>query len=353
MSGDIEKRLIHRINEHPSPLRIMHICGTHERTISKYGLRSILPPEVEVLSGPGCPVCVTSTQDIDLAIAIANSGAMVVSFGDMMRVPGSNGSLFDARSHGADIRMVYSIDDAIELTKNNPNRDVVFFGIGFETTAPANAAAVLRGLPDNFSILSSHKLVPPAMEVLTKDINVDSFIAPGHISTIIGTKPYQPFAKKGFPIVIAGFEPRDVLLSIAMLQQQAVSGMSKVENAYPRVVSTQGNIIAQKMMQEVFDVIDSQWRGIGIIEGSGLRLKKEFEQWDSALKYIEIYENVKNKESGSDSDLPGCMCAEVLTARANPSECPIFGINCTPNNPVGPCMVSLEGMCYNWYKYKK
>ena len=354
MPENIENKLIRHIEEHSAPLRIMHICGTHERTISKYGLRSILPPEVEVLSGPGCPVCVTPTTDIDFAIAIANSGATVVTFGDMMRVPGTNGSLFDAKSNGADVRMVYSIDDAIELARNEPQKDVVFFGIGFETTAPANAAAVLRGLPDNdhFSILTSHKLVPPAMEVLIKDINVDAFIAPGHVSTIIGTEPYKPFAGKGFPIVIAGFEARDVLLSIAMIQQQVDNGVSKVKNAYPRAVSTEGNITAQNMMQEAFDIVDSKWRGIGVIEGSGLELKTEFEQWDSAVKYYEIYENVKNQNSESYTDLPDCMCAEILTARANPSECPMFGTHCVPNNPVGPCMVSLEGMCYNWYKYK-
>ena len=355
MPKDIEKKLIHHITEHSRPLRIMHICGTHERTISKYGLRSILPVEVEVLSGPGCPVCVTPTIDIDFAIAIAKFGAVVASFGDMMRVPGTNGSLFDARSNGADVRMVYSIDDAIELARNEPQKDVVFFGIGFETTAPANAAAVLRRLPDNFSILTSHKLVPPAMEVLIKDINVDAFIAPGHVSTIIGTEPYQPFAQKGFPIVVAGFEARDVLLSIAMIQQQVDNGVSKVENAYPRAVNTQGNITAQKIMKEVFDIVDSEWRGIGIIKGSGLGLKEEFEQWDSAVKYYEIYETVRNAFSESRSKskigMPDCMCAEILTARAQPSQCPMFGNHCTPKKPVGPCMVSLEGMCYNWYKY--
>lgn len=360
MPENIENKLIRHIAEHSAPLRIMHICGTHERTISKYGLRSILPPEVEVLSGPGCPVCVTPTEDIDFAIAIANSGATVVTFGDMMRVPGNNGSLFDAKSNGADVRMVYSIDDAIGLARNEPQKEVVFFGVGFETTAPANAAAILHGLPDNdndndndnFSIITSHKLVPPAMEVLIKDINVDAFIAPGHVSTIIGTEPYKPFANKGFPIVVAGFEARDVLLSIAMIQQQIESGVSKVENAYPRAVNTEGNITAQKMMQEAFEIVDSNWRGIGVIQGSGLGLKKEFEHWDAVKKYDEIFENIKNTPAESDTDLPDCMCAEILTARAQPSECSMFGTHCVPNNPIGPCMVSLEGMCYNWYKYK-
>jgi hydrogenase expression/formation protein HypD len=350
MVVDIEKKLVASIAKHARPLRIMHICGTHERTISKYGLRSVLPPEVEVLSGPGCPVCVTPTEDIDFAIALANTGAMLVSFGDMMRVPGGSGNLLDAKSKGADVRMAYSIDDAVTLAKNNPQKDVVFFGIGFETTAPANAAAVLRGLPENFSILTSHKLVPPAMDLLIKDINVDAFIAPGHVSTIIGTRPYKPIADLGFPIVIAGFEVRDVLLSIAMIQRQVEAGVSKVENAYPRAVNEEGNITAQEMMQQVFDVTDSNWRGIGVIERSGLCLKTKFEHYDATKRYAEEYQKIL--DSTPEKTVPSrCMCAAILTAKAQPSQCPMFGKDCIPKNPVGPCMVSLEGMCYNWYKY--
>jgi len=351
MAEDINQKLIAHISEHARPLRIMHICGTHERTVSKYGLRSVLPPELEVLSGPGCPVCVTPTEDIDFAIALANAGAVLVSFGDMMRVPGSNGTLMDAKANGADVRMTYSIDDAVTLAENDPERDVVFFGIGFETTAPSNAAAVLRGLPDNFSILTSHKLVPPAMDVLIKDIKVDAFIAPGHVSTIIGTRPYQPFADLGFPIVVAGFEVSDVLLSIAMIQRQIEAGISKVENAYPRAVSEEGNITAQEMMKQAFDVVDSNWRGIGTIEKSGLCLKTEFEQYDAAKRYADVYQAVLDTAPESNTASSRCMCAAILTAQAPPSQCPMFGEECTPKNPVGPCMVSLEGMCYNWYKY--
>jgi hydrogenase expression/formation protein HypD len=352
MVVDIEKKLVASIAKHARPLRIMHICGTHERTISKYGLRSVLPPEVEVLSGPGCPVCVTPTEDIDFAIALANTGAMLVSFGDMMRVPGGSGNLLDAKSKGADVRMAYSIDDAVTLAKNNPQKDVVFFGIGFETTAPANAAAVLRGLPENFSILTSHKLVPPAMDLLIKDINVDAFIAPGHVSTIIGTRPYKPIADLGFPIVIAGFEVRDVLLSIAMIQRQVEAGVSKVENAYPRAVNEEGNITAQEMMQQVFDVTDSNWRGIGVIERSGLCLKTKFEHYDATRRYAKEYRKILDSTAGKT--VPSrCMCAAILTAKTQPSQCPMFGKDCTPKNPVGPCMVSLEGMCYNWYKYSR
>ncbi|MBN2488607.1 MAG: hydrogenase formation protein HypD [Methanosarcinaceae archaeon] len=352
MVVDIEKKLIASITKHARPLRIMHICGTHERTISKYGLRGVLPPEVEVLSGPGCPVCVTPTEDIDFAITLANAGVMLVSFGDMMRVPGNSGNLLDAKAKGADVRMAYSIDDAVTLANNNPEKEVVFFGIGFETTAPANAAAVLRGLPENFSILTSHKLVPPAMDLLIKDINVDAFIAPGHVTTIIGMHPYQPIADMGFPIVIAGFEVRDVLLSIAMIQRQVEAGVSKVENAYPRAVNEEGNITAQEMMQQVFDVADSNWRGIGVIKNSGLCLKTKFRHYDATKRYAKEYQNMLDS-TPVNTVSSRCMCAAILTAKAQPSQCPMFGKDCTPKNPVGPCMVSLEGMCYNWYKYSR
>lgn len=374
MDAEMLNKLIESIHSHAVPLRIMHICGTHERTISRHGLRDVLPPEIEILSGPGCPVCVTPTQDIDFAIKLAKAGVIVVSFGDMMRVPGSGndencgkckkggisdncGSLFDAKAQGCDVRMVYSIDDAIELARNNPEQDVVFFGIGFETTAPSNAAAVLRGLPDNFSILTSHKLVPPAMDVLIKDINVDAFIAPGHVCTIIGTHPFETYAEQGYPVVVAGFEAHDILLAIAMIQRQMKNGVSSVENGYLRAVDTEGNVKAQKMMSQAFDVVDVNWRGIGIIEKSGMSLKEEFAQFDAAKKYTDLYEEIADNASDiyndSKDSTQRCMCAEILTARAQPSQCPMFAEQCTPKNPVGPCMVSLEGMCHNWYKYKR
>ncbi|SES67170.1 hydrogenase expression/formation protein HypD [Methanococcoides vulcani] len=354
---NIEQKLISRINEHAAPIRIMHVCGTHERTISKYAIRDIISKDVQLLSGPGCPVCVTPAEDIDFAISLAKSGKVIASFGDMMRVPGTRGSLFDARSDGYDIRMVYSIDDAVKIAKDNPTLDIVFFGIGFETTAPANAAALLREVPENFSMLTSHKLMPPAMEILTEDTIVDGFLAPGHVSTIIGTYPYNSVSERGFPIVVTGFEVLDVLLGIAMVQNQIESGRSCVENAYSRCVNVEGNLKAQEMMYLVFKKIDSKWRGIGMIEKSGLALKKEFEQFDAVNVYADIYEKAQHEKKVSDIDnnqnemWEGCICAEILTARAQPAQCPLFGKRCSPKNPVGPCMVSLEGTCYNWYKY--
>ncbi|MEL4304330.1 hydrogenase formation protein HypD [Methanococcoides sp. LMO-2] len=355
---NIEQKLISRINEHATPLRIMHVCGTHERTISKYAIRDVISEDIQLLSGPGCPVCVTPAEDINFAIALARSGKVITSFGDMMRVPGTAGSLFDARSEGCDVRMVYSIDDAIRIAEDNQTQEIVFFGIGFETTAPSNAAALLRGVPENFSILTSHKLMPPAMEILTQDTKVDGFLAPGHVSTIIGTDPYEPISKKGFPIVVTGFEALDVLLGIAMIQNQIESGSSSVENAYPRAVNAEGNIKAREMMYQVFKQTDTKWRGIGMIENSGLALRTEFEQFDASNVHAEIYEKVLHdrKVSETDSNRTGlyeeCMCAEILTARAQPSQCPFFGGRCSPEDPVGPCMVSLEGTCYNWYKYR-
>lgn len=352
---ELEKKLLERIRGSKKPLRIMHVCGTHERTIAKYGLRSILPNNIEVISGPGCPVCVTPEDDINVAIALAKSGATVVTFGDMMRVPGSAESLLDAKSEGADVRMVYSIDDSITLAEKKPELEVVFFGIGFETTVPANAAALLRKTPENFSLLVSQKRTPPAIELLARDTSVDAFIAPGHVATIIGTKPFEPLTKRGFPVVVSGFEARDILLGINLLQTQVEEGSSRVDNGYPRAVRPEGNQIALKLMDEVFKTSDSEWRGIGRIENSGLVLRKEFEEKNAAKKHEDLYasalEEVRKKVGRKDKK--HCICAAILTGKAKPSQCPNFGKDCTPKSPAGPCMVSQEGMCYNWFRYSR
>lgn len=352
---EFEKKLLERIRSSKIPLRIMHVCGTHERTIAKYGLRSVLPDNIEVISGPGCPVCVTPEEDINIAIALAKSGATVITFGDMMRVPGSAESLLDAKSEGADVRMVYSIDDAVALAEKKPELEVVFFGIGFETTVPANAAALLRETPENFSLLTSQKKTPPAIELLARDANVDAFIAPGHVATIIGTKPFEPLAEKGFPVVVSGFEVGDILLGISLLQAQIEEGISRVDNGYPRAVKPEGNQIALKMMEKVFETSDSEWRGIGKIANSGLVLRKEFEEKDAAKKHEDLYasalEEVRKKVGKKDKKRR--ICAAILTGKAKPSQCPNFGKNCSPKNPAGPCMVSQEGMCYNWFRYSR
>jgi hydrogenase expression/formation protein HypD len=352
---ELEKKLLERIGASARKLRIMHVCGTHERTIAKYGLRSVLPEEIEVISGPGCPVCVTPEADIDIAIALAKSGASVVTFGDMMRVPGSTGSLLDAKAEGADVKMVYSIDNAVALAEKKPEQEVVFFGIGFETTVPANAATLLRSVPENFSLLASQKRTPPAIGLLAKDTEVDAFIAPGQVATLLGTKPFEPLADQGFPVVVSGFEAYDVLLGISLLLTQLEEGAARVDNGYPRVVKPEGNLIALKMMEEVFETADSEWRGIGNIERSGLVLRKEFEEQDAAKRHEDFYakalEEIRKKAKGRDKKR--CICAAILTGKANPSRCPSFGKGCTPKTPAGPCMVSQEGMCYNWFKYAR
>ncbi|MDR2945010.1 MAG: hydrogenase formation protein HypD [Methanosarcinales archaeon] len=349
---EVQKKLIETIAASPKPARIMHICGTHERTIAKYGIRSLLPDRIEVLSGPGCPVCVTPDDDIDTAILLAKSGLSVVTFGDMLRVPGTEESLFDARAEGADVRMVYSIDDAVKFAEENPEKEVVFFSIGFETTIPTTAAVVRRGLPSNFSICTSLKLTPPAIRLLVQDINVDAFIAPGHVAVITGTVPYEEFAAKGYPIAVAGFESYDILLGIKMLLDQISAGTAVVENAYMRAVKTEGNPIAVKMMNEVFDVVDVEWRGLGIIPKSGYRLKEKYKDYDASVKFKNIYEEkLRELREIRSKKKKNCICAAILTGKATPADCPMFEKVCKPANPIGPCMVSDEGMCHSWYKY--
>lgn len=351
----LEKKLLDRIKASTLQLRIMHVCGTHERTISKYGLRNLLPEKIEVTSGPGCPVCVTPEKDIDIAISLAKNGVTVATFGDMLRVSGSEGSLLNAKSKGADVRMIYGIDDAVALAEKKKSQDLVFLGVGFETTVPANAAALLRGVPENFSILASQKRTPPIIELLAEVSRVDAFIAPGHVATIIGTKPFEPLAKKGFPVVVSGFEVLDILLGLNLIMAQVEAGIARVENGYPRAVKPEGNIIALKMMEEVFKNSDSEWRGIGKIKDSGLVLREEFEGKDAAKKYEDLYSPVLEEieEKKSEMDKKNCICAAVLTGKAKPCQCPEFGAVCTPKTPVGPCMVSLEGMCYNWFRYAR
>ena len=350
----VQKKLLEKINDHPKPARIMHICGTHERTISKFGIRSLLPPEIEVLSGPGCPVCVTPDDDIDAAVILAKAGVAVVTFGDMLRVPGTEESLFDARAEGADVRMVYSIDDAVKMAEAEPDREFVFFSIGFETTIPTVAAVVRRGLPPNMSLYTSLKLTPPAMDLLIGDIRVDAFIAPGHVATITGTAPFASFEKAGYPVVVAGFESYDILYAVWLLEKQMKEGRAVVENAYPRAVRPEGNRIALKITDEVFDTADSEWRGLGVIPRSGLVLKEKYDAFNASKKYAALL----------DAELPrlrdirrnkkkNCICAVILTGKATPAQCPVFGKKCTPSTPIGPCMVSDEGMCHNWYKYNR
>jgi len=326
------------------PVKICHVCGTHEWTITHYGLRALLPSNVEVIAGPGCPVCVVPAAEIDEAVQLALQGVVIATFGDVLRVPGSEMSLLDTKAKGGDIRVVYSVVDAVQMAKREPNKDFAFFAIGFETTAPSTAVEVLNGPPSNLSFLVSHRLIPPAMELLlgVGDLQIDGFIAPGHVSTIIGLEPYEIFPRAyRMPTVIAGFEPLDVLIGILMILKQIKNNKPKLENEYNRVVKPKGNTKALTVMNKVFDVVDGHWRGLGRLPLSAFALKKEYKEFDSREKH-----EVK-VEKGKDL-LLGCQCHLVMIGKIKPNECPLFMRTCTPHNPKGPCMVSAEGTCKIW-----
>jgi hydrogenase expression/formation protein HypD len=327
-------------------VKFCHVCGTHEWTITHYGLRSLLPDNVEVIAGPGCPVCIVPAAEIDEAVQLAKKGVVVTCFGDVLRVPGSQSSLLEAKAEGADVRIVYGVSDAVEMAVREPNKEFAFFAVGFETTAPSTAVEVLAKPPKNFSFLVSHRLIPPAMELLlgVGDLQIDGFIAPGHVSAIIGLKPYELFPRVyRMPTVVAGFEPIDVLMSLYMLLKQVKEGKAKLENEYSRVVKPEGNPRALEMMAEAFLVTGGNWRGIGRLPDSALSLREEFASYDSRLKH-----GVK-VEQGKDI-LLGCECHLVIIGKIKPSQCPMFMKACTPEKPVGACMVSNEGTCRVWAK---
>jgi len=331
----------------PYEVKLCHVCGTHEWTITHYGLRAFLPESVDVIAGPGCPVCVVPSADIDEALSLALDGVAVVTFGDMFRVPGSSMSLQEAKAAGGDVRIVYSGGDAVKMAKEEPNKDFVFFAIGFETTAPATALEILNKPPENISFLVSHRLIPPVMELLlgVGDLHIDGFIAPGHVSTIIGMEPYKIFPEAyGMPTVIAGFEPLDVLFAVSMLLNQINDKEARLENEYRRSVTWEGNPRAKGLMEKVFEVVSGSWRGIGRVPLSTLKLKEEFSEYDARKRH--------NIKTGPSRDLlPGCSCHLVLIGRIKPPECKLYGEVCTPSSPRGPCMVSSEGTCQIWYKY--
>jgi hydrogenase expression/formation protein HypD len=313
----------------------------------KNGIRSMLPRNVEVLMGPGCPVCTVPPNKIDYAIKLAENGAILTTFGDMMRVPANLGSLADAKSRGLDVRIVYSIHDAVKMAEKT-SRSVVHFAVGFETTAPTTASEIAAGPPDNFTVYSAHLLIPPAMEALIEMgvTHVDGFINPGHVSTIIGEKGYQSVQEKHpIPQIIAGFEPLDILFSVALIIKQINEGRAEIENTYQRAVKPEGTPRALQLLEEVFKEVDAPWRGIGTIPKSGLQLKQEYEEFDASKKHDIVMEE-------TDYTMPaGCKCGEVLRAIIYPWDCPLFNKNCNPDHPVGPCMVSHEGSCYIAARY--
>jgi hydrogenase expression/formation protein HypD len=348
LSKIILRNIDHIAHDIGKPITLMHICGTHEYVIAKNALRPLLPSNVHVISGPGCPVCVCPASDIDLAIELSQRPEVILTtFGDMLRVPATELTLFEAKAKGADVRIVYGPHDAVELAEKYPDREVIFFAIGFETTAPLPAFEVFNNPPPNFSIICANKLVPPAMDLLLQHshINLDGFILPGHVCSIIGSDPFIPYAEKYHsPMVVCGFEVNDVLVSIYYLLHQIFEGTAKVENTYDRVVKPGGNPKAQEYMNLVFEPRDSIWRGIGMVPQSGLYLREEYRQYDAVAKFgIELNE--------IDTMPPGCLCTQVLLGQCGPNECPHFGKNCTPIHPIGPCMVSHEGTCKINYTY--
>ncbi|WP_017656017.1 hydrogenase formation protein HypD [Fortiea contorta] len=340
-------------NQLTKPIKIMEVCGGHTHSIFKYGIEEILPDSLELVHGPGCPVCVMPKGRLDDAIAISlNHNVILATFGDAMRVPGAKISLLQAKAQGADIRMVYSPVDSLQIAKDNPDKQVVFFAIGFETTAPSTAFTVLQADAEkipNFSMFSNHVLVIPALQTLltNPDLQLDGFIGPGHVSMIIGTDPYQFISQQYHkPIVVTGFEPLDIFQSIWMLLKQLVENRCQVENQYNRLVQPQGNTIALQAINKVFAVRDNfDWRGLGEIPHSGLKIRPEYAQFDAELKF-----NLPNQKI---PDHKACKCGQILQGILKPWECKVFGTACTPETPIGSCMVSSEGACAAYYKYGK
>ena len=337
----------------PLRARLMEVCGTHTMSIARAGIKSLLPEGVELLSGPGCPVCVTPAAVIDRVLALSEEpGVILASYGDMLRVPGSRpgDSLQRRRALGARVELVYSPVDAVELAQQNPDKEIVFLGVGFETTAPGTAAAVLTARElgvKNFSVWSMLKTVEPALRALLKqeDFAVRGFLCPGHVATVIGAEAFRFLPEEyGLPAVVGGFEPEEILHALCLILRQLAEGKPRLENAYPRAVRAQGNPLAQRVIAQCFAPRRDLWRGLGEIEASGLGWREEFAAWDAEKKF-----GVEAPESEAPT---ACRCGDVICGRCRPADCPLFGRHCTPEDPVGPCMVSSEGACAATYKYQ-
>jgi hydrogenase expression/formation protein HypD len=349
--SDLAKGLVDSIKRHAvKEARYMEFCGSHTVAIMKNGLRQLLPTTLTLTSGPGCPVCVTDNSELDKAIALAKiPDVIITSFGDMIRVPGSSSSLQEAKAGGSDVRIVYSPLDALQIARANPYKSVIFIAVGFETTAPTVAASILQAKQEglkNYYILSLHKVCPPVIKALldSGEVNLQGLICPGHVSAVIGARAWDFIAMDyGIPCVVAGFEPLDILQCIDMLAQQTARGEAIVEIAYRRSVTRNGNITAQKMMEQVFQPSTASWRGMGEVADSGLKLRPEFADFDAELRF--------NFDPGPTKNQKGCICGEVLRGVKIPPECKLFRKVCTPLNPIGPCMVSSEGSCSAYYHY--
>ncbi len=348
---ELVKKLVHLIQKDlediSRPVNLMEVCGTHTMSIGRSGIRSIVPDKLKLLSGPGCPVCVTPSGYISASIELAErEEVLITTFGDMVRVPNSSGDTL-GRFPKEKVRIVYSPLEAITIAMENPDKEVVFLGVGFETTAPVIAqtikVAVENKLP-NFTCLSANKIIPPALKALADNplSKIDGFILPGHVSIILGKDSYTDLGIRG---VVSGFEPLDILTGIHMLLRQIRKGIVEIENAYSRAVTDKGNELMQKVMNEVFEIVDTPWRGLGVIPATGLGIRKEYSDYDAEKKF-----KVKYPE---ENEPAGCRCGEILQGICIPTECPLFGNKCLPDNPVGPCMVSSEGACSAYYKYER
>ena len=334
-----------------APVSVMHVCGSHEQSIAKFGLRAILPKELNVIMGPGCPVCVTDIPEVDEAIVLAQDGIRIATYGDMLKVPGSVGSLADAQAAGAKVDVVYSAAQAAELARDT-TEDVVFFASGFETTAVATAAVVLADPPANFSVLSAHKYIPPVMEIVAEmpDTKVEGFLAAGHAATITGSAIFERFVERHqIPVVVAGFEPLDILSGLVKLVELVRDKTPRVENMFPRCVTPEGNKNAQAALWRVFRTVGGNWRGIAHVPNGNLRLRDEFAAVDTRKKYRIDVRRLWTRAPSALTQT--CICGTIMAGTASPRECPLFGKECVPDSPVGACMVSSEGTCKIWYQY--
>ena len=350
---EVSKKVMGELKKMRLDITLMHVCGTHQDTLIKFGLDGeFRKAGIDIRQGPGCPVCVTPPEEIEQALELARKGVTVAVFGDLMRVPGREQSLNDIKAEGGDVRIVFGIDDAVEMARNSEG-EVVFVGIGFETTAPTTAVALLADPPDNFSVLSLHRVVPPALRAIASlgEIKLHGMIQPGHVSTIIGTEPYEFLSRDhGIPQVVAGFEPLDLMMGVYMLAKQIAEGTASVQNEYSRVVKKEGNPMALKAMEDAFTPSDVRWRGFPVIPRSGLAIRSTLGKYDAFRKFEDILAPVRDAEY---EEPEGCRCGEMLRGLLTSEKCPLFGRQCTPSTPVGPCMVSREGSCYISHRYTK
>ena len=334
-----------------SPVSVMHVCGSHEQAIARFGLRSGFPRDLHVIMGPGCPVCITDQPEVDEAVALARQGIRIATYGDMVRVPGSAASLADTQADGARVEVVYSLDQAIALAKQSDD-PLVFFATGFETTAVATAAAVITGLPPNMSILSAHKYIPPVMEIVSEmpDSKIEGFIAAGHAATITGWGVFEAFVRRHqVPVVVAGFEPLDILAALVKLVELIRDGQATVENMFPRCVTREGNLVAQRQLWQVFTPLGGRWRGIAHVPNGNLRLRDEWAHVDARHRFaIDLHALWDEAPSLLSQQ---CICGDIMSGLKGPRDCALFGAECLPDTPVGACMVSSEGTCRIWHEY--